>query len=512
MKRIDLVALATLVVCVFSVLVQYLFDGPIRGHILNSDTLFYPALLSDVFDGAGRFSDWSLPAAPYFFPELAIFLLGYLTGWRADLQLLAVALVQSYLIFLALQSLVKQTSLRKPFFVTTVIFAVLCYFALASNKPFDFISGGPFVLLLVSAFHFGVFLITLIFLSLWLKVIDEQRQPTQHLLNTTLLALLAFLATSSDSFFLTQTIGPLIVIALSQSLISRYDFWRVTLMPLLVAIVACVAGFFSNDLLFATTTRPSPHFGLTGYETRLEAMVNVFASVVSTYPILLFVFLLYAVIVLISALRFFKSPVNVSKLTWLTIFSLLSLISTVAALALLTNVPTIGARYLLPVFFWPVIIVILYATDFANRLFVPAAVALSICIMVQLSVGSYHLLESSKLNRAGYSDDLACIDEALKDTDARHGLAQYWDARYLQTFSKLKLTVAQYTVDLEPMDFFTSTRSFRPGYDFAVSSRNVNDAWQIPLDLLVRKGGEPKRIERCGSRTLYVFAKDGLKP
>eukprot|EP01037_Dinobryon_pediforme_P010428 gene10428-10496_t len=475
MKRLNLVACATLVICVFNVLVQYLCGGEIRSHILNSDTLFYPALLSDVFAGTGHFSDWSLPAAPYFFPDLVAFTLGYLAGLGADLQLLGVALVQ----------------------------LVLSYLALANNKPFDFISGGPFVLLLVSVFHFGAFLSTLIFLPLWLKATDALSKPDQRYLKISLLALLSFLATSSDSFFMTQTISPLIVMVLSQFVLKRRKPWRLKVIPLLVALLASVAGFFSNDLLLATITRPSPSLGLAGSEKRLEAMASIFISVITTYPIFILVFLSYIIVVITSAFRFLKSPDNASKLTWLAVFSLLSVLSTVTALALLTNIPEIGARYLLPVFFWPVIVVLLFFTNDVKGWFTPCAVALSIFLMLRLSIDSYHLVQSSQAPVTGYSSDIACIDETLKDTDARHGLAQYWDARYVQTFSKLKISVAQYTVDLQPIDFFTSTKSFRPRYDFAISSRNVNDAWQIPPDALVRKGGEPTLVKRCGSRTVY---------
>jgi type IV secretory pathway VirB3-like protein len=512
MKRLDLVACATLVICVLNVLVQYLCGGEIRSHILNSDTLFYPALLSDVFAGTGHFSDWSLPAAPYFFPDLIAFTLGYLAGLGADLQLLGVALVQLGLVFIAMRSLAKETSIRRPFFAATFILAVLSYLALANNKPFDFISGGPFVLLLVSVFHFGAFLSTLIFLPLWLKATDALSKPDQRYLKISLLALLSFLATSSDSFFMTQTISPLIVMVLSQFVLKRREPWRLKVIPLLVALLASVAGFFSNDLLLATITRPSPSLGLAGSEKRLEAMASIFISVITTYPIFILVFLSYIIVVITSALRFLKSPDNASKLTWLAVFSLLSVLSTVTALALLTNIPEIGARYLLPVFFWPVIVVLLFFANDVKGWFTPCAVALSIFLMLRLSIDSYHLVQSSQAPVTGYSSDIACIDETLKDTDARHGLAQYWDARYVQTFSKLKISVAQYTVDLQPIDFFTSTKSFRPRYDFAISSRNVNDAWQIPPDALVRKGGEPTLVKRCGSRTVYVFTKNGLKP
>ena len=273
-----------------------------------------------------------------------------------------------------------------------------------------------------------------------------------------------------------------------------------------------VAGFFGDHVLAYSTTRPSPHFGLDGSWQRAGNIAHIFLSVTTAYPIFIIVFLSYGIVVAKSIRGFLSAAGTASKFDWLSVFSLLSILSTIAALLLLTNMPPIGARYLVPLYFWPVIMVALFAGRCFRRRFVPTTVAISVLMMTPLTVGSYELFQSRRLNSDYYPGEIACIDGALENTNARNGLAQYWDARYLQNFSKLKLNVAQYSVSLDQMNFFTSKKYFRQNYDFAISSGNVNNAWQIPVDALIHVGGQPTLVKRCGSRTIYLFKKDSLHP
>ncbi len=512
MRRLNIVALTIIAISFANILAQYLGQGSIQNYLVNSDTLFWPTLLSDTLAKGGSLTDWPLPPAPYFFPDLAIFLISYLAGLGPHFQLLTFAVVQTALMLVALWLLAIRTATPNPLFSAVFIVATLSYLALSSNKPFDFSSSGPFVLMLVSVFHFGIFITSLFFLSLWLKITDLNVEQTKYFFNTSLMAILAFLSAISDSFFITQTIIPLTAMALGQALIGRRAIRQGIQKPLMITLLATTAGFLGVNLLTSMTTRPSPHVGITGCWKRLSNIVDLFLSVVAVYPIFALVFLSYLVIVAMSARRFFTAPDSLSKFDWLSVFSLLSILSTIAALLLLTNMPPIGARYLVPLYFWPVIMVALFAGRCFRRRFVPTTVAISVLMMTPLTVGSYELFQSRRLNSDYYPGEIACIDGALENTNARNGLAQYWDARYLQNFSKLKLNVAQYSVSLDQMNFFTSKKYFRQNYDFAISSGNVNNAWQIPVDALIHVGGQPTLVKRCGSRTIYLFKKDSLHP
>ena len=510
MKHLGIVALSLITICFVNILAQYLGGGAIQSYLLNSDTLFWPTLLSDTVANGGSLSDWSLPPAPYFFPDLGIFLVSYFAGIGPHLQLLAVALVQTALVFFGLWLLAKHTTTPHPLVSSAFIVATLSYLALTSNGPFDFASSGPFVLMLVSVFHFGIFITSLFVVSLWLKITDRDAEHKQRYSDTSLLAVLAFLSAVSDSFFITQTIVPLAAIAAVQTLIARRAGRRAIQAAIFIVVLATVAGFFGDHLLAFSTTRPSPSFGLDGCWQRFGYIVDLFLSVVAIHPVFLIAFFSYLVVIAMSVHRLLRMPQSIGKFDWLSMFSLLSILSTIVALMLVTNMPVIGARYLIPLFFWPVIVVMLFAGQYFRRWFVPATAAISLVMMAPLTVGAYELFHAGRLGVDYYPDEIACIDDALERTNARNGLAQYWDARYLQSFSKLKLNVAQYSVRLEPMNFFTSRKYFRQNYDFAISSSNVNNAWKISAEALVRLGGKPALVKQCGSRTVYVYMKDRL--
>ena len=153
MKHLRIAALTLVAISLANIVAQYLGDGSIKSYLVNSDTLFWPALLSDTLANGGRFADWSLPPAPYFFPDLALLLVSYFAGMGPYLQLLAVAIAQTVLVLVALWLLAKRTATPRPLLSAAFIVTTFTYFALASNNRFDFSSSVPFVLMLVAHGH-----------------------------------------------------------------------------------------------------------------------------------------------------------------------------------------------------------------------------------------------------------------------------------------------------------------------------------------------------------------------
>ena len=327
-----------------------------RGHLLNSDTLFLPTLLSDILVNGGSLSDWSLPPAPYFFPDLLVFLISYLLGMGPYLQLLVFAVLQSTLVLVAVWLLAKQCVNSNSVVCATFITSTLIYLALLSNQPFDFVSGGPFILMLVSVFHFGVFLTTLFFVPLWLRVVDQRFEDKPSFFNIFLISTLAFLMSISDAFFIIQTIAPLFTIVILASLVERRVPSRKILISSFFTLLSAAAGFFTYSLLASTTTRPSPHIGIAGIFVRLNEIFEVVNSVMTVYPFFILIFFSYCAIVTRATFRWLKTSEKVSTIDWLSVFSILSILTTLAALLVLTNTPTLGARYLIPLFFWPIIV------------------------------------------------------------------------------------------------------------------------------------------------------------
>ena len=513
MKRFNLFAIAICALCLANIVVQFLGGGAIQGHLLNSDTLFLPSFIEDLVAKGGRLSEWSLPPAPYFFPDLGLFLLAYCAGLSPYLQIIAVAIAQTALLFLVLWSVGRKITIPKPSVSAALVVAVLSLFALSCNKPFDFRSGGPFALMLVSVFHFGVFLASLFSITLWLSINSSEGLVKRNKSALLSFCALIFLSTVSDSFFITQALIPLTAITLCQALIERHHCTRKLLYRLSFMCLASTTGFFSSKLLTTlNTTRPNPHIGIKGSLQRLDNIADIVLHTISVYPLLMLVAVLYLVMVGGAFQRFFKDKSEPFKLDWLVLFSCLSIVSTVTSLLFLTNLPAIGARYLIPLFFWPLIIVVWGLAHWLRHYFTLIALTLVVTLVSLLTIASSDLLKSDELSLHYYPREISCIDDALESTGARQGLAQYWDARYLQTFSRLNLSVAQYSVNLDPMPFFISINRFKKSYDFAVSSNHVNRAWQIQPETLERAGGSPMLVKTCGSSTVYVFEKGQLRP
>jgi hypothetical protein len=176
----------------------------------------------------------------------------------------------------------------------------------------------------------------------------------------------------------------------------------------------------------------------------------------------------------------------------------------------MTDLPVMP-RYLIPVFSWPVVTAgLLIGSRMGVRL-IPVAIVVSLLAVASLGADAYDLTRQNGVAGRLYPDDIACIDDALERQSLQNGIAQYWDAKYIQTFSRLDLTMAQYLENLEPMKWITSGRYFRNSYDFAVVSEDAEPAYKISSDLLQRVSGPPARVVSCGNRTLYIYGKDRLR-
>ena len=180
------------------------------------------------------------------------------------------------------------------------------------------------------------------------------------------------------------------------------------------------------------------------------------------------------------------------------------------AASLITDFPVMP-RYLIPVFSWPVVIVVLFLGHYLGRRFVAVGTAVSVLAVVSLSASGYALARNNGLSGRLYASEISCIDDALEKEGLSNGIAQYWDAKYLQQFSRLDLSIAQYLETLEEMRWITSKRCFRESYDFAVVSEDAEPTYKISSDVLLKINRAPKRVVSCGSRSVYVYGKDKLR-
>ncbi|MCB1778136.1 MAG: hypothetical protein KDI50_11945, partial [Candidatus Competibacteraceae bacterium] len=104
-----------------------------------------------------------------------------------------------------------------------------------------------------------------------------------------------------------------------------------------------------------------------------------------------------------------------------------------------------------------------------------------------------------------------CIDNAINERELRNGIAQYWDAKYIQAFSKLKMNLAQHIENLEEHRWITSRKFYKKNYDFAIISENANPPYKISYRKLVEINGEPESTISCGDKQVLIYGQAKLR-
>jgi hypothetical protein len=481
------------------VVLAYRAGHPLQAYLFHSDSLYLPTLFQDVFSGGGRLSDWFLTPAPYFFPDFAFYLPAYLAGSSAYEQILIFATLQTVLTTVALFFVVKAVLPRYRIATTALIAVALVWFGLNAAEPF--------VELFTSAYHFGAFLSTLAFVALWLR---WDRDDNRRALAAT--CLLAFLTTLSDNIFLVQAIAPFVAtgLLLRQPAATK-GVRRLTASMLVLA--AGVLGSLSYKLVVAHPTRYPTKLGLSQLDANLRDLFDLLSRLFIQFPLLGVLFcayIVFGVACLIACVRkrsFLGLP---HPLRLLVVFSIISMAATIAAVLLVRNLP-VSPRYLIPVLMWPLIIGVLLVQHFLRGRLGGAAVY-GTAVFCFLIIAGVSRLEGAKAGQAGYyPEQIACLDNALEGSGLHHGIAQYWDAKHIQAFSRRGLTLAQYVDDLNQHKWITSERFYRDTYDFAIISDAATGMFKLPADKLIEINGPPAKIAACRELKILIYGPDKLR-
>ena len=281
----------------------------------------------------------------------------------------------------------------------------------------------------------------------------------------------------------------------------------------LVPVVFGALGFLSYDFVVHNRTRYPPSIGLEKTYDNLAALYAAVHRAVTTdpaYGMLCIGYLGLVMFVLYGRIRRSTRKDYPMQLAWLAVFSCLSLCASFVAATLTTDLPVMP-RYLIPAFSWPVAIVVLFCGHYLGRRFFVVGTAFSVVAVVLLSSSSFQIARNNGLSDRFYSNEMACMDDALEREGLTNGIAQYWDAKYLQQFSRLDLSIAQYLENLEEMKWITSNKYFRDSYDFAIIAEDAEPTYKISSEALMSINGSPKQIVSCGNRSVYIYGKNKLR-
>jgi len=128
-----------------------------------------------------------------------------------------------------------------------------------------------------------------------------------------------------------------------------------------------------------------------------------------------------------------------------------------------------------------------------------------------MSWSSYHSIKSNGIETQYYPEEISCIDNVIEKENLHNGIAQYWDAKYLQNFSRLNLNIAQHLDNLGEMHWITSKKYFKQSYDFAIISKSAAPPFKISSEALMRINGPPKSVKSCGSKLVFIYGRDKMR-
>ncbi|MFC4930356.1 hypothetical protein [Massilia sp. GCM10023247] len=509
MRKQDMAALACWLAAVGALFFILRAGHPVQAHLVHADALYLPVLFDDLLRNGGRFSDWFLTPAPYFFPDMPMYGLAWLASDSVLGQTTGFALLQTALAALALYFLARQLLARGALPAAATLSILFVWLGLTVDDPF--------VRLFTSAHHYGAFLAALLLCALWLGR-EGVPQAGRNRLTDASIAVLGFLTTLSDSIFLVQTTIPLLATALLFGRGAlRATAWRATLLLLLPAL----AGMLSYRFVVTHQTRLPARLSLSRLPENLGELGHILATLLGGRPLLAAALLLslgVGAACILACLRRRPLPglpgTLPRPLLMLAAFATLSCLATVSVMLLSkTLIPV--PRYLIGAASLPLVagvFVLVHLLDARSPRAAPA-LCLAVCLVLSglLAGQAWRVREVRDTDRYYYPEPVACVDRALAAARARHGIAQYWDAKLLQGLSRQRLTLAQYSGDLSRMEWITSERFYRPHYDFAIIADAEAAQFKLPRERLAALGGELPRAVACGDRTVLLFRPAGLR-
>jgi hypothetical protein len=478
----------------------YLSGHPLRdGLLANADSLYLPTLFDDLLAHGGRLADWYLTPAPYFFPDWPMYRAASALAPDTYHRVLAFALLQGVVLLAALYALGRQVAPRGALPAAALAFVAFAGLAATGTEPF--------VLLFHSGYHFGVFMTSLLVCAAWLGW--ERTRGTWALAAA---GILAFAATLSDSLFLLQCALPLIAACAVRAFGERdYLAGRRRAVGLLLA--CAIAGQLAYKVVVKNKTRYHAQMDLKHLGPNLHDLGALLARVWQDLPLVTVLWAACVAFGVVTTARLLRGRDTAGlprALTWLIALWIFSLAASVTVSLLVYNLPT-ALRYFIAAACWPLVLVPLAAAHLLARHAWAALTGTAFAGGAALIFATVMQVRAHPLQRDYYPADVACIDAALAREGLHHGIAQYWDAKKLQHFSRSGMVLAQHAFDLSEIRWITSGTYFRPAYDVAIVGPEGPPPHFIPRAKLEAINGKARVEYACGQYTVLVYGKDGMR-
>lgn len=492
---LPLFAIACLVVC-------YLTGHAMRPGLINADAMYLPTLAEDLLRHGGRLSDWYLTPAPYLFPDGPMFLPAYLLGSDAYRQLIIFGAIQCAAVWGAAYVLGRALRVDAALPCAAFSLVLLAWLALSGLDPF--------VLLLSAGFHFGSFIVGVLVVAGWLRFEENGARRTLWAV-----CALAVVTALCDSLLLVQIALPLACAGTLRALLEP-DYLagrrRRMLLPWVPALAALV-GHLGYRVLVTNRMRYNPHVDLQHVGANLRDVGAIVRGLWEAMPLAVLGWFAFLAFALACTLRLMqrRDPFGLPRrLAWLLVFWLISLAGMLTVELLVYNLP-VAARYFVVAACWPVLLAPLMAAHLLRgRAPAPILLATVICA-IGIGAATARQWQAHPIETSHYPAEVACLDQALAGTDLHDGIAQYWDAKTFQHFSRRNIVLAQYIYNLEELRWINTGRIFKPAYDFALVGPRGDKPHYIPEDQLLAINGEPAARVSCGAYTVLLYGRGKMK-
>jgi hypothetical protein len=490
----------------------FLHNVDIQLFFTQSDTLFLPALFSDLHRDLGSFQHWHFPAAPSYFPDLLIYAAAdaVATDFRGGLFLFG--MLQLLLLFFGSWQLTRELApCRFPSFA-------VCFWAVfAGATLLSYLLGGPFAVrrfmyVMLPVHHFGAFLVGIYGLALVLAYLRRQRVWLLWLL-----AALTVATTLSDLIFVLYFVAP--TLGLLIILLAEPPRLRAALRLFVVLAAAALVGHVAQKYLgnvgdleaYAAVVGRSPWVSLRALVWLLMGE-NVGEVLFATAFLILpwHRMVRRAVVLVTSRLR--RQPITLSPFEMFALYAVGAAAVIMAAVVYMGLLDTIRSRtrYLMPVNFLPVLWLVFLLTPRLQGYWgrVPSArrvvgIAGGAAVAAAGLVGA--VIWGGPVSLAAVMPAPAAVQCFGYTQQA--GFADYWMTKPLVMFSDHRLTVGQLRPDAKLLYWVSSDAWLDRAAAEAPDRPRPSFIYMLGLDarLIADQFGRPSRVVPCDGSEIWYY-------
>jgi hypothetical protein len=488
----------------------YLNQGLI-GYFFHSDVLMVPAFLNDVLLHPSHYKDWSLSPAPHFFPDIFIYSFIFLLTKNIYLQFLISLCLESLLFYLAVKYVYSHFFDRYKAGIFACAAVVPIYLLAMQEKS-------PFINAIFPTAHMGEFIIGIYLLGVQLKNMDKENLKESVIL----ISVLSLLAGLSNLLFVTQFAAAFFLSYLLFFITGSIKFKSLLYNGVFPFFAALGGAYLAKkivptNVLFNYLAQPSLkkitlvklHHQFSSLMTMLHAdMHGIFIPLY----ILFYVFIFF---VIVSCLIDAKNNRVSKKLFFLSVFIFSSVGLSIAALLCLANENYVTQRYIIPVYFSPILFFFCLhnlASKFSLNERQMLGLASLLILVLLWSLFSLINKPGFKIKFGYYPKYVACIDSALKNYD-RHGIAEYSNAHLITMLSKNNAQVVPvHAENLSIYPWAMNLKKFSNSYSFAIIDvdprRDQTPVYQNKVEAF---NGKPRKTIVCAEKKLLIYDEGHLK-